>query len=266
MFAGNIKQFKAYADGIETKRVSWSVEGTEGGSYFFGTITKSGLYTAPFSAVSVDEATITATSLLDPAISGNATVFFNSAVVAAPVSVSIGSLLDGSVMSSNPVSVSVGSLLDGSVMSSNPVSVSIGSLLDGTVMSSNPVSVSWPGSIDSLLSSNPVSVSFPAPIDALGSTSVSVYICPNLPVRIVGASTVYYSTLQAAYDAALDGETIQSQAIDLNEDFTANRDILIILDGGYYCDYTAIIDKTALKGLMRTSNGKLRIRNFVLKE
>lgn len=110
--------------------------------------------------------------------------------------------------------------------------------------------------------------------DSDGSTNILIrtdYIdvtlsgCSNPPVRNDRTSE-YYSTLQAAYNdpATMDGDTIQSQAIVLTEDLSMNRDISVIIEGGYDCDYTTIIGRTILNGDMTITNGTLNIRNFIL--
>jgi PKD repeat protein len=88
--------------------------------------------------------------------------------------------------------------------------------------------------------------------------------CTNPPVRINGATPVYYSTLQAAYDAAQEGDVIQSQSAR----FVENLDIddaggkYVILEGGYDCGYTNVIGKTRIKGRIKSSMGKARGKNF----
>ncbi len=91
---------------------------------------------------------------------------------------------------------------------------------------------------------------------------ITVQQCPNSPVRILGKAD--YSSLQAAYNAAVSGDTIQSQAITFVENLTANRDISITIDGGYSCDYSSNPGSTALKGMLTTSSGTTTIKNFNL--
>ncbi len=86
--------------------------------------------------------------------------------------------------------------------------------------------------------------------------------CPYLPVRIVRITPVYFSTLQAAYDAAGDGETIQSEAVTLIENPNLNLNKSVILDGGYNCDYSSQTGVTTLKGTMTVSNGIAAIGSF----
>ncbi len=212
MLSGSPKQFKAYADSVETKKVKWSIEGIEGGNFTYGTITAGGLYIAPYDYF--NEVTITATSLIDPAKSGNAKVNFASAML------------------------------------SLPVSVAIEVIPDETVLTSKAVSIQWPTVSDAITVSAPVSVK----------------ICSILPVRVVGSSTNYYSTVQAAYDASLDGDTIQSQAVELTENVSVHQSKSIIFEGGYDCNYTNVIGYTQVKGMMTVNSGTAKVGNFILKE
>lgn len=93
---------------------------------------------------------------------------------------------------------------------------------------------------------------------------ITVQPCTNQPVRIVRATPAYYSTLQAAYDAAADGETIQSQSVNFTEDLHSNRNISVTFEGGYNCEYTANTEKTILNGTMTVSDGIVTIEGFIL--
>jgi len=92
---------------------------------------------------------------------------------------------------------------------------------------------------------------------------ISVQSCA-LPVRIDGTTPVYYSSLQAAYDAAVNGDVIQVQAVELIEDLNAQFAISVTLDGGYNCDYTSKIGETVLRGNIHTSNGTVTARDIHL--
>ncbi len=83
------------------------------------------------------------------------------------------------------------------------------------------------------------------------------------PVRNVD-TFVYYYKLQAAYDAAADGNTIQGRDIVFPEDlyFDLNKSVTLI--GGYDCSYTVITGKTIINGNMTISNGTVTIENFIL--
>ena len=84
------------------------------------------------------------------------------------------------------------------------------------------------------------------------------------PVRIAGGTPVYYSTLQSAYDAAVSGDIIQSQAVAFSEDLFIDLNKSVILDGGYNCDYSLQTGITTLNGIMTISNGTVIIGNFSL--
>jgi subtilisin family serine protease len=88
--------------------------------------------------------------------------------------------------------------------------------------------------------------------------------CPYKPVRILRVIPAYYATLQAAYDAAGDGETIQSQFTDFTEDLFIDLNKSVIADGGYNCDYSEVIGTTTLNGSVTDTDGTLTMEGFVL--
>ena len=71
---GSTFQFNATVMNTNNMSVTWEVNGTAGGDMTEGTITSSGLYTAPSAVPSNPVVTITAVSVADPNVSGNATV------------------------------------------------------------------------------------------------------------------------------------------------------------------------------------------------
>lgn len=89
-------------------------------------------------------------------------------------------------------------------------------------------------------------------------------ITPEL-IRILGKPG-YYLSFQAAYDAAVDGDIIQSQDIisteDLFIDEISNKTVSI--EGGYNSDFSSIIGKATINGNMTISNGTLLIEKGVL--
>ena len=87
--------------------------------------------------------------------------------------------------------------------------------------------------------------------------------CP-LSVRIAGTTPVYYSSLQAAYDNADGGETIQSHDAVFTEDIAFDLDKSVFFEGGYDCDYTSVTGKTTVYGNMSVSNGMVTIQNGML--
>ena len=85
----------------------------------------------------------------------------------------------------------------------------------------------------------------------------------SLPVKI---GSTYYSTLQAAYNDAGNGDTIKAQAVVFTENLNINRNISITIEGGYNNDYTVVIGMTSLQGQMTVSNGTVTAKDFVLKK
>lgn len=100
------------------------------------------------------------------------------------------------------------------------------------------------------------------------SHSIAVYFgidtsaCPNAPVRLARATPVYYSSLQAAYNAAADGDVIQAQNHLLQESLNANRNISVTIDGGYDCTYGSNPDSTILMGSATLSSGTVTMKNL----
>lgn len=72
--AGSAQQFAATVTGSSNKSVIWQVNGTTGGSAALGTISSSGLYTAPGAPPNPSTVTVTAVSNADAAKSASATV------------------------------------------------------------------------------------------------------------------------------------------------------------------------------------------------
>jgi hypothetical protein len=84
--AGQTQQFNATVAGSSNQSITWSVNGVGGGSGTVGTITATGLYTAPAAPPSPNTISVTATSTTDPTQSATAAV---TVVNPAPVLYSI---------------------------------------------------------------------------------------------------------------------------------------------------------------------------------
>ncbi|MDA8126942.1 MAG: chitobiase/beta-hexosaminidase C-terminal domain-containing protein [Deltaproteobacteria bacterium] len=67
-----------------------------------------------------------------------------------------------------------------------------------------------------------------------------------------GTSPTYYTSLQAAYDAAPDGSRIQVKAMNPVESLIANRRISVAVEGGYSDYFELEDDKTVLEGAIQT--------------
>ncbi|HXR97043.1 MAG TPA: hypothetical protein VN709_04285, partial [Terriglobales bacterium] len=89
--AGGTVQYTAVVSNTSNTGVTWAVNNTTGGSAALGTISASGLYTAPATFPGLSQLTITATSVADTAISANATLTLTQtiAVTVAPATASV---------------------------------------------------------------------------------------------------------------------------------------------------------------------------------
>ncbi|MCU1306225.1 MAG: Ig domain protein group 2 domain protein, partial [Acidobacteriaceae bacterium] len=85
---GKSGQFSASVSGSTNTAVTWLVNGTQGGNSTVGTISSTGLYTAPAAVPSGSSVTITAKSVADASKSANATVIISAAPAAVSVSIS----------------------------------------------------------------------------------------------------------------------------------------------------------------------------------
>jgi hypothetical protein len=74
VYTNGQQQFTATVTGTTNTQVNWTVNTIAGGNATYGTITTSGLYTAPASVPSPATATVTATSQVDTSKTGSATV------------------------------------------------------------------------------------------------------------------------------------------------------------------------------------------------
>ena len=94
----------------------------------------------------------------------------------------------------------------------------------------------------------------------------TITVCSSSSARIGSTS---YATLQAAYDAAGDGNMIKCLGKRFIESLTVNRNIAVTLEGGYDCGYTANSGgMTFDKGTIRTTvgGGTITIKNFILEK
>lgn len=100
-------------------------------------------------------------------------------------------------------------------------------------------------------------------MDADKGLTANFQTCPS-PIRIAGAVPVYYSTLQTAYDSAINGDTVQSKTLSLTENININLNKAVTLKGGYDCNYTSNAGKTTLTGNITISNGTVTVESFIM--
>lgn len=87
--------------------------------------------------------------------------------------------------------------------------------------------------------------------------------CPSKPVRILERS-LYFDSIQAAYNAAFDSETIQAMTAIVTENVDFNRTITVTFQGGHDCYYADNVNMTVLRGNSTVSNGTMLMENFYL--
>jgi len=100
-------------------------------------------------------------------------------------------------------------------------------------------------------------------IDADKNVTANFDTC-QYPVRVIGLNINYYSSLQSAYDAASDGDTIQSQDMSFTEDLVLDINKTITITGGFNCDYSAITGTTSLNGSLDIIDGTVNMENYNL--
>lgn len=100
-----------------------------------------------------------------------------------------------------------------------------------------------------------------------------IFILPGSPlctnsygstVKVIGATTTYYSTLQTAYDSAVNGDLIQIQAVYFIEDLYIDQYKSVILQGGFDSAFSNITGFTSLDGNITVSSGSITIENLAM--
>jgi titin len=87
------------------------------------------------------------------------------------------------------------------------------------------------------------------------------------PVRIYDAAAPrYFDTLQAAYNAAAEGDIIQLRDGILIGDFTANRAIAVTISGGYDAVYSGSSLDTKLQGIVLLQLGTVRMEKVMVRQ
>jgi len=112
---------------------------------------------------------------------------------------------------------------------------------------------------------------FPAGIAAnqiiTASYTLNPAATPNyLKLSTQPANATGYTTLQAAYAAAANGNAIQMKAVNIASGaLTANRNITVILQGGYNNAYTASCGVTSAQGGLTIGSGTVIADNLIIK-
>lgn len=90
---------------------------------------------------------------------------------------------------------------------------------------------------------------------------ISATSCGSLAARTGGTG---FSSLQNAYNAALDGGIVQSHIRTFTENLVLNRPITVTLSGGYNCEYNKTAPSTTIQGYLTINEGTVTIENMVI--
>jgi hypothetical protein len=86
--------------------------------------------------------------------------------------------------------------------------------------------------------------------------------CSDNPAKVSG---VLYSSLQAGYAAASDGETIMLQALDLSGPQALNLSKAVTLKGGYECDFNTNPGWATISSSLTIKDGKVNIDKVTIR-
>lgn len=91
--------------------------------------------------------------------------------------------------------------------------------------------------------------------------------CPALPVKVLGATPTYFSTLQSGYNATANGGTVQIQAVTLTETDVLSNGTSVTLIGGYNPCYTTNSGTySTIVGPMTISSGPVTIQHIIIQK
>jgi PKD repeat protein len=96
------------------------------------------------------------------------------------------------------------------------------------------------------------------------SNYISVNACGYGDIRIKGTS-YYYPTIQDAYNARANGDTIMLHAQTFTENLTLQNNTLVKLQGGYNCDYTSDAGFTTIVGKIDVSEGTITLDRVIMR-
>lgn len=99
--------------------------------------------------------------------------------------------------------------------------------------------------------------------DVSANHTLSANFTQNGPVKNT-RTNITYPSLQAAYNAASDADIILIQSVELTENFNANRNIWVTIDGGYNSDYSANPGTTTIQGAPVISSGAVTMEDIVI--
>jgi Protein of unknown function (DUF1565) len=244
--ASKTQQFSATVSGTTNTAVTWQVNGVNGGNSSSGTVSSSGLYTAPAVTAKMS-ATVTAVSNADNSKSASATVTVSPAATPQPVSVAVapttasvvaGKTQQFSASVSGTSNTAVGWEVDGISGGNSSVGTisSSGLYTAPTVSSTLSVTVTAVSSADNSKSASAAvtvsPVSAPPPPTSSGP---ALYVSPSGSDSNDGSSAHPFATINKAANAATPGMTVHVapgtyQAVTTSNSGTASQRIRYISD------------------------------------
>ncbi|HET6515637.1 MAG TPA: DUF4082 domain-containing protein [Thermodesulfovibrionales bacterium] len=95
------------------------------------------------------------------------------------------------------------------------------------------------------------------------NATATVDVFANQPIRIFGVSPLsYFSSIDAAYDTVVSGDTIQACTGYFSEIVNFTRDVMVTIEGGYDPSYTDNIGYTSISGTVTISAGTVTVGNL----
>ena len=243
--AKQTQQFSATVSGTTNSAVSWQVNGVSGGNSSTGTISSTGLYTAP-AVTAKTSVTITAVSGADTTKSANAAVTITPAATSQPVSIAVApttaSVVAGKTQqfsatvsggSDTAVAWQVNGVTGGN-NSTGTINTS-GLYTAPTVSSTLSVTVTAVSSADNSKTASAAVTVSPAPTPPPTSSGPALYVSPSGSDSNDGSSAHPFATINKAANTATPGMTVHVapgtyQAVTTSKSGTASQRIRYISD------------------------------------
>ena len=155
----------------------------------------------------------------------------------------------------------------GGTVNSDPAGISCSGSCSSTFVAGTPVNLFAAADSNSVFSdwSEACTGTGNCQITMNWSKAVTVTFSYVQPVLISGTSPAYYSTIGAAYAAALNGSILLSREYSFSENLNLNRNISVTLKGGYNSSYSSNSGYTTLHGILTIGNGSLTVENLVIR-
>jgi len=243
--AKKTQQFSATVSETTNSAITWQVNGVSGGNSSVGTVSSSGLYTAPATTAKMS-VTVSAVSNADSTKSASAAVSITPAASSQPVSIAVApttaSVVAGKTQqfsatvsgsSNTAVSWEVNGITGGN--SSTGTINSSGLYTAPTVSSTLSVTVTAVSSADNSKTANAAVTVSPAPTPPPTSSGPALYVSPSGSDSNDGSSAHPFATINKAANAATPGMTVHVapgtyQAVTTSKSGTASQRIRYISD------------------------------------